>query len=128
MLGAKFMGNLNKVTISTDLKELQRLVGKLMYTSPHMLNYKERARPIEVLLSQWGDVRWTEEYTTALIDVLQCIYACIGLVPADPYRSLVLSPSEHDGMGFVACLQNGAPVAFVFNYLSKKELKFGVLT
>ena len=49
-------------------------------------------------------------------------------MPADPYGKLVLYPSEHDGTGFVACLQNGAPVAFVSRHLSKSELKFGVLT
>ena len=127
-LGVKFMGNLHEVTIPTDLKGLQGLVGKLIYASPHLSHYKERMKPIEALLSQRGNVRWTEECTAALNDLLQCIYAHIRLVPAGPYGSLVMYPSEHDGMRFIACLQNGAPVAFVSHHLSKMELKFGVLT
>ena len=35
-LGLKFLGNLHKVQIPTNLKELQGLVGKLMYAAPHI--------------------------------------------------------------------------------------------
>ena len=55
-LGVKFMGNLHEVTIPTDLKGLQGLVGKLMYASPHVPHYKEHVKPIEALLSQRGNI------------------------------------------------------------------------
>ena len=103
-------------------------MGKLMYASPHITHFKERVKPIEALLAQWGEVKWTEACTSALNDLLLCIYARIRLVPADPYGKLVLYPSVHEGTGFVACLQNGAPVAFVSRHMSKTELKYGVLT
>ena len=98
-----------------------------MYTSPHVPHFKECVKPIEVLLVKIGEVKWTEACTAALNDLLLCIYALIRLVPADPHGKLVLYPSVHDGTEFVACLQNGAPVAFVSCHMSKTELKYGVL-
>ena len=64
----------------------------------------------------------------ALNDLLGCKHAHACLVPADPYAKLVQYLSEYKGTGYVACLKNGAPVAFVSPHLSKTELKFGVLT
>ena len=99
-----------------------------MYASPHIPHFKEHVKPIEALLAQWVEVKWTEACTATLNDLLSCIYAQIRLVPADPHGKLVLYPSVHNGIGFVACLQNGVPVAFVLRHMSKTELKYGVLT
>ena len=75
-----------------------------MYVPPHIPHFKERVKPIEAILAQQGEVKWTEACTTALKDLLLCIYARIWLVPADPHRKLVLYPSVYDGTGFVVCL------------------------
>ena len=98
-----------------------------MYASPHIPHFKEWVKPIEALLAQQGELKWTEACTAALNDLLSCIYARIRLVPADTYGKLVLYPSVHNGMGFVACLQNGVPLPFVSCHMSKTELKYGVL-
>ena len=74
-LGLKLLGNLHKVQIPTNLCELQGLVGKLMYASPHIPHFKERVKPIEALLAQRGEVKWTEACTVALNDLLSCMYA-----------------------------------------------------
>ena len=99
-----------------------------MYTSPHITHFKEWVKPIEALLVQQGEVKWTEACTAALNDLLSCIYARIRLVPADTYGKLVLYPTVHKDTVFGACLQNGAPVAFVSCHMSKIELKYGILT
>ena len=114
--------------IPTNLRELQCLVGKLMYASPHIPHFKERIKPIEALLSGKGRVSWTAACTAALNDLVRCIYARVRLVPADPYGRLVMYPSKRDGLGFVACLQGGAPVAFVLRALSRTEMKLGILS
>ena len=103
-------------------------MGKLLYAAPHIPHYKERVRPIEALLGGKGQVVWDEACTAALNDLLSCIHARIRLTPADPYGKLVLYPSEREGVGFVACLQGGAPVAFVSRYLTRLERRLGVLT
>ena len=99
-----------------------------MYASPHIPHFKEWGKPIEALLAQLGEVKWTEACTVALNDLLSYIYAQIRLVPANPHGKLVLYPSVHDGTGFVACLQNGMPVTFFSRHMSNTELKYGVLT
>ena len=98
-----------------------------MYDLLHIPHFKEWVNPIEALLMQRGEVKWTEVCMAALNDLLSCIYARIWLVPANPHGKLVLYPSVYDGTGFVAYLQNGLPVAFVSRHMSKTELKYGVL-
>ena len=58
-LGMKYMGNLHKVGIPTDLKGLQSLLGKLMYASAHVPHYKQRVGAIEKLLTCKVEVHWT---------------------------------------------------------------------
>ena len=50
------------------------------------------------------------------------------LVPTDPYGRLVMYTSKRDGLGFVACLQGGAPVVFVSHALMCTKMKLGVLS
>ena len=103
-LGLKFLGNLCKVAIPTTLRELQAVVGKLMYAAPHIPHFKARIKPIEALLSAKGRVLWDEQCTAALNDLLRCIYARVRLVSGDPYGSFVMYPSVVGDAGFVACL------------------------
>ena len=62
-LGIKYMGNLRKVGIPTDLKGLHSLLGKLMNAYAHVPHYKQRMHTIEKLLTCKGEVRWTVECT-----------------------------------------------------------------
>ena len=71
---------------------------------------------------------WTEDWTAALSNIVCCIYARVQLVPADPYGWLVIYSSEWDGLGFVACLQGGAPVAFILHALMHTKVKLRVLS
>ena len=105
-LGLKFLGNLQNARIPTNLKELQKLVGQLLYASPHLANFKAHIRPIEALLSGKGRVLWTEQCTQALNSLLRGVYARVRLVPADPAGALVMYPSVQGGVGFVACCQD----------------------
>ena len=61
-------------------------------------------KPIEALLLAKGNVVWDKQCTTALNDLLWCIYKRVWLVLADPYGALVLYPSVVADTGFVACL------------------------
>ena len=58
-LSDKFLGGWNELKIPTTLKELQGLLGKLLWASPFIPGFKELVDPIEKLLSAGGDHRWT---------------------------------------------------------------------
>ena len=98
-----------------------------MYASPHIPHFKERIKPIKALPAGKGRVSWTEACTAASNYIICCIYARVHLVPADLYGPLVMYPSKWNGLGFVACLQGGAPVAFVLRALIHTEMRLGVL-
>ena len=90
-LGMKYMGNLHKVSIFTDLKGLQLLLGKFMYVSAHVSRYKQRVHTKEKLLMCIGEVLWTVECMQALND-LHSAWNRVNLVSVDPYGVLLLYP------------------------------------
>ena len=55
-LGMKYMGNLHKSGIPSDLKGLQSLLGKFIYTSTHVHHNKQRVHAIYKLLKCKGEV------------------------------------------------------------------------
>lgn len=62
-----------------SLKELQQLLGKLLWASPFVPRYKELVAPIERLLSPKGSGEWTAECTSALNELLRVIGDRISL-------------------------------------------------
>ena len=73
-LGLKYMGNLHKECIPTNLKGLQSLLGKFTYASAHVPHYKQRVHAIKKLLMCKGEVRWTVECAQVLYDLLRCVW------------------------------------------------------
>ncbi len=46
--------------IPRNLKELQGLLGKLLYASTFIVDYKRLVQPVEALLTEKGTAVWTE--------------------------------------------------------------------
>ena len=83
------MRGLVGLQVPTTWKELQSLLGKLLWSSPFLPNYKRLIAPIEALLGAKGEVRWTHECTTLLNAIITMIFLhlCVS-TPDDklPYR------------------------------------------
>ncbi len=62
------------VKIPTNLKELQSLVGKLMWASPFIPNFKTLIKPIEGLLGGKEEVKWTRQCTEAVNLLVEQIF------------------------------------------------------
>lgn len=87
------------------LQELQRVLGRLLWASPFVPNFKEKVRPIEVLLSPKSSGEWTEECTEALNDILRVVEKRLTLAVADPHSPMELYVSVGAATGLVVITQ-----------------------
>ena len=88
-LGDKYLRGLVGLQVPTTWKELQSLLGKLLWASPFLPNYKRLIAPIEALLGAKGEVRWTQECTTSLNAIIAMIFLRLRVSTPDdklPYR------------------------------------------
>jgi hypothetical protein len=83
-LAKKSLKNWLGSALPTTLKELQGLLGKLLWASPFIANYKELVSPIEKLLSPKSGGEWSEECTDALNQALREIEKRLAVWIADP--------------------------------------------
>lgn len=130
-LACKFLRKWTTLTPPTCLRELQQLLGKLLWCSGFVPEFKQLISPLEALLSPANEGRWTAECTEACNKLVQVIFGRITLHSADPHQPLNVYPSVGEHVGFVALTQHvgGAekPVAFLSRYMTKTELKWGEL-
>ena len=78
-LSAKFLKSLTTLTIPCTLKDLQVLLGKLLYMCPFIPKYKAIVALIEKLLLVHGPMVWTEKCTEAVSHLLQWVFARVEL-------------------------------------------------
>jgi hypothetical protein len=104
-LAKKSLKNWLGTELPGNLQELQQTVGRLLWASPFIPNFKERIQPIEQLLSPKGHGTWTEECTNALNDILRCIEQRLSLAVADPYEPMELYISIGPETGLVVISQ-----------------------
>ena len=90
------------MAIPRNLRELQGLLGQLLFAAPHIPGYKALVRPIEALLSPKTHPVWTVSCTRALNQLLSVIFARVRLTAANPTGQLTLYPSVSDNVAFVA--------------------------
>ena len=69
-----------------NLKELQSVLGRLLWASSFIPDYKRKVRPIEALLSPSGPGQWTPECTLALNGLLRDVEKRLALVIAKPSK------------------------------------------
>ncbi len=101
-LACKFLRKWTTLSPPTCLKELQQLLGKLLWCSGFVPEFKQLVAPLEALLSPASDGLWTQECTQACNNLVQVIFSRITLHSADPYKPLVCYPSVQGEVGFVA--------------------------
>lgn len=58
-LARKFLNKWTTLAVPKTTRELQKLLGKLLWCSPFVPGYKELIRPIEALLSPKNEGNWT---------------------------------------------------------------------
>ena len=78
-LSAQILRSWTNLTIPRTLKDLQVLLGKLLYVSPFIPKYKMIVAPIEKLLLARGPTAWTEKCTEAVNQLLQWVFARVEL-------------------------------------------------
>ena len=128
-LAGKFMSSWSDMQIPTSLKQLQVILGKLLWASPLIPHFKQRMVPLEKLLKGKGTVEWTEECTQAMNDPLAALHVSTKLQLPNFGGVFRLYPSVSGEFAFVAVTQpqgdaiQEAPVAFVSRRLTPTELK-----
>ena len=71
-----------------SLQELQQVLGRLLWASPFIPDFKAKVRPIEALLSPSSEGVWTERCTEALNGLLRDIERRLTLAIAEPETPL----------------------------------------
>jgi hypothetical protein len=87
-LAKKSLKNWLGTKLPNTLQDLQQTLGRLLWASPFIPNFKERVKPIEELLSPKGPGAWTKQCTQALNDMLRTIEQRLTLATADPYAPM----------------------------------------
>ena len=73
-LGDKYLHGLAGLDIPTNWRQLQSVLGKLLWAAPFIPTYKRIVAPIEGLLACRGSVRWLLECTAALNELASIIF------------------------------------------------------
>lgn len=73
-LSSKFLASWVGLQIPRKLAQLQNLLGKLLYCSAHIPNYKQLVAPLEQLLSPCAEAVWTMECTQSLNMLLKWVF------------------------------------------------------
>jgi hypothetical protein len=88
-----------------SLQELQSVLGRLLWASPFIPNYKQKVRPIEALLSPNGPGEWTSECTAALNALLRDVERRLAMAIAKPMEPVQVHVSMGPESGMVALSQ-----------------------
>lgn len=104
------------------------MLGRLLWASPFVPNFKEQVKPIEQLLSPKGPGEWTEECTQALNNILRTVERRLTLTIADPYRPMEVYVSVGNETGLAVITQEGSNgethvIALVSRGLTAYEIK-----
>ena len=73
-LGDKYLLGMVNITIPTTWWELQSLLGKLLWAQPFLPHYKMIVAPIEALLAEQGELKWTQQCSAALNELVQTVF------------------------------------------------------
>jgi hypothetical protein len=88
-----------------SLQELQQVLGRLLWASPFIPDFKAKVRPIEALLSPKGVGEWTQECTEALNTLLRDVERRLTLAVANPYAPIQAYASLGAEAGMVVLTQ-----------------------
>ena len=125
-LGDKSLKKWLKLKLPSNLKELQQLLGRMLWASPFVPNYKAIAKPIEALLACKGEARWTQQCTDALNEVARVVFQRFSLAIPDSKLACDLHVSLGESTGAVIIVQGEEvqrAVALLGRRLTKTEVK-----
>jgi hypothetical protein len=91
--------------LPTNLQELQQVLGRLLWASPFVPNFKSLVKPIEKLLSPKSEGLWTEECTAALNAILRLVEKRLTLTLANPREPMQVYVALGDTSGMVVITQ-----------------------
>ena len=102
-LAAKSLKKWVGAELPRNLHDLQQLLGRLLWASPFVPNYKEEVKPLEELLSPKSGGVWSATCTAALNQVLRLIEARATLAIAKPHdpTQVYVYLSEKTGMAML---------------------------
>jgi hypothetical protein len=123
-LAKKSLKNWVGTELPTTLHELQQTLGRLLWASPFVPNFKTLVEPIEKLLSPKGPGVWTEECTLALNKILRCIEQRLTLATADPYAPMDVYVSVGDESGLAMLTQLAGNEVRVIALVSRSLTSF----
>lgn len=86
-------------TLPRSLVDLQTVLGRLLWASPFVPNYKELVKPMEALLSPKSGGDWTGACTEALNRVLRVIEQRLTLAIANPDEPIHVFVDVGAGVG-----------------------------
>lgn len=86
------------------MKDLQKLLGALVWASPFIPRYKRLVRPIEALLSAKEGATWTPECTENLNQLLAIVHQHFALAMVDYSLPITMAISYEGEVGSAVCL------------------------
>lgn len=95
-LGDKYLQRWLSVRLPRTLAELQSIIGKLVWASGFLPNFKEEVRPIEALLSR-TTTSWTADCTDTLNRLVALIFRRmrLGLIDYSLPVNLFVGYTQH---------------------------------
>jgi hypothetical protein len=80
-------------------------LGKLLWASPFIPEFKKLVMPLESLLSSGNAGEWSPECTQAVNDLTKAMYDQVKLVQGDPNGEFYMYVSVERNVGLIATTQ-----------------------
>jgi hypothetical protein len=122
-IGEKSLRKWASLRIPRTLHDLQQLLGRMLWASPFVPDYKRLVRPIEALLGARDDARWTAECTEALNEIARVVFQRLTLAIPDAHAPLEVHVSVGEETGGVVMVQGGRAISLLGRRLTKTERK-----
>ena len=97
-LSSKFLASCVGLQIPCTLAQLQSLLGKLLYCSAHIPNYKQLVTPLEQLLSPCTEAIWTMECTQSPNMLLKWVFKHVHMQQPSAGASFDSTPTWATGL------------------------------
>lgn len=105
-LGDKCIEGWQNIALPKTFKDIQVLLGKLVWASPFIPGYKTIVKPLEALLNRTNEGTWDSTCTAALNQLLALVHQRVQLVIADCNQPFMLYPAIEAGVMSVILTQN----------------------
>lgn len=101
-LGDKYLRGLLGLDIPTNWRQLQSVLGNLLWAAPFIPNYKRIVVPIKGLLACQGTVCWMWECTAALNELASIVFLHLHISMPQTDKPFKLCPDFDHQVGIAA--------------------------